>query len=326
MMRPRIVFGIQSAVHQAGTLAQLATALDGHAIVVHHDFSQQPEFSVEAPNLVFVEDFVRTGWADWGLTVAIERTLEHALKHLSFDYFQLLSPVDLPIRPIAEFEAWVRQDDADFHNDTIALDDDELAFMTFAYRAFAREGSIPYRALWRAREAFFGASYATTNRAGLSLPLDLPRNAEGRLPLEARAMQALTHLYVRARRSLPRSLVNDVRGPVHVGGMWFGASRRGCEVLLEALRDPATVARFKPYFCSGEMLFSTVFRRSGLRVGPTNHIVSPFVGARPEWLRLDDLDWLASSGKYFARKFPDDPDAPVRARILERIGARQPAG
>ena len=98
--------------------------------------------------------------------------------------------------------------------------DDELAFMTFAYRAFAREGSIPYRALWRAREAFFGASYATTNRAGLSLPLDLPRNAEGRLPLEARAMQALTHLYVRARRSLPRRAAPTSREAGAHGVRW----------------------------------------------------------------------------------------------------------
>ncbi len=320
-MRPRIVFGIQSAVHQAGTLAQLASALDGHSIVVHHDFSQQPAFSVEAPNIAFVENYVRTGWADWGLTIAIQRTLEYALERLEFDYFQLLSPVDLPIRPIAEFESWVTQDNADFHNDTISLEDDELAFMTFAYRAFAREGSLGYRALWQVREAYFGSHGATANRAGLSLPIDCRRDADGRPTSTARLMRALTHGYVGFRRALPGWLVNDVGGPVYVGGMWFGASRRGCEVLLDALRDPATVARFKPYFCSGEMLFSTVFERSGLRMGPTNHVISPFVGARPEWLQESDLDWLSASGKYFARKFPDDPDAAVRLRMLERIGA-----
>lgn len=320
-MRPRIVFGIQSAVHQASTLAQLAGALDGHRIVVHHDFSQQPDFSVTAPNVAFVDDFVRTGWADWGLTMGIERTLDYALRHYEFDYFQLLSPVDLPIRPIAEFEDWVRQDDADFHNDTISLDEDELTFMTFAYRAFASEGSAAYRLLWQAREAFFGHHYETENRACLSVPLDCRRGENGRPTWTASMMRVLTHSYVALRRRLPRFLANDVSAPVHMGGMWFGASRKGCEFLVDALRDPVVAARFKPYFCSGEMLFSTVFQRSGLRVGPTNHVVSPFVGARPEWLQLTDLDWLTSTGKFFARKFPDDPEAPVRTRILERIGA-----
>ena len=63
---------------------------------------------------------------------------------------------------------------------------------------------------------------------------------------------------------------------------------------------------------------------SGLPYGPGNHVVSQYVGARPQWLGLDELDALEKSGKYFARKFPDDPHAPVRLRLLERLGARVP--
>ena len=63
---------------------------------------------------------------------------------------------------------------------------------------------------------------------------------------------------------------------------------------------------------------------SGLPYGPGNYVVSRYVGARPQWLDLDDLDDLEKSGKYFARKFPDDPNAPVRLRLLERLGARVP--
>ena len=72
------------------------------------------------------------------------------------------------------------------------------------------------------------------------------------------------------------------------------------------------------------MLFNTAVVMSGLPYGPGNHLVSQYVGARPQWLDLDDLDALEKSDKYFARKFPDDPNAPVRLRLLERIGARVP--
>ena len=102
--------------------------------------------------------------------------------------------------------------------------------------------------------------------------------------------------------------------------MWFGASRAGCEYLVERLRDPEFVARFRHYFCAGEMLFNTAVAMSNLPSGQGNHAISQYIGARPQWIGLDDLDDLASTGKYFARKFPDQPEAPVRLQMLSRLG------
>ena len=64
--RPRIVFVLMSAVAQPETVDQLAQALAPHVVLVHHDFSQTPHFPLSAPNVRFVPDPVRTGWAQFG--------------------------------------------------------------------------------------------------------------------------------------------------------------------------------------------------------------------------------------------------------------------
>lgn len=318
-MRPRIAFGIQSAVHRADTLQQLVSALDGHSVVIHHDFSQQPDFVVTGPNVSFVEEPARTGWADWGLIEGIRKTIEHCLQHGDFDYFQLLSPVDLPIRPLSEFEDYVTASGLAFNCDTVAMDSDEMAFQGFAYRAYAVQGSVPYRILWRLCRAYFGGEPETESRAGLAIPVLGRSAANGRLLPSARAAGDLTHWLVRRMQRRDPKLE---RYPLNIGGMWFGASHAGCVRLIEMLRDDAFIARFREYFCAGEMLFNTAVAMSGLPYGPGNHSISHYVGARPQWIGIEDFDELEASGKFFARKFPDQPDAPARLRMLERIGVR----
>ncbi len=42
---------------------------------------------------------------------------------------------------------------------------------------------------------------------------------------------------------------------------------------------------------------------------------------------MDDIGLLQASGAFFARKFPDDPAAPVRARVLAELAdANRAAG
>jgi hypothetical protein len=55
-------------------------------------FHKHRTFLLRAPNVRFVPDPVRTGWAQFGFVQAIFHSLEHALKHVDFDYLQLLSP------------------------------------------------------------------------------------------------------------------------------------------------------------------------------------------------------------------------------------------
>lgn len=320
-MRPRIAFGIQSAVHRSDTLQQLVSALGGHPVVIHHDFSQQPEFDVTGTNVHFVANPAKTGWADWGLISGIAKTIEHCLEKVEFDYFQLLSPVDMPIRPLREFEQYVATAGQAFNCDTVALDHDEMAFQSFAYRAYALQGSLAYRLLWRMWLAHFGPDPETEARAGLAIPVSARcHDNNGRIAPVARLAGKASHWVV---DQLCRRDPVLARYPLNIGGMWFGASRAGCEYLIEQLRDQAFIARFRHYFCAGEMLFNTAVAMSDLPNGQGNHAISQYIGARPQWIGLDDLDELARTGKFFARKFPDQPDAPVRLEMLRRLGVRR---
>ncbi|MFB2350981.1 hypothetical protein, partial [Priestia megaterium] len=114
---------------------QLADALAPHTVLVHHDFTQQADFPLKAPNVRFVPNPVRTGWAVFGFVEGIFLTLRHALAELDFDYLQLLSPSCLPIKPMAQFEAHA-MGSALAHFDCIDLLADHDALMSVGYRAF----------------------------------------------------------------------------------------------------------------------------------------------------------------------------------------------
>ncbi len=315
-MRPTIVYAILSAAHRADTLAQLVESLGDQPVVIHHDFSQQPDFAIDASNARFVTNPAQTGWAAWEMIESITRTIEFCGEHYDYDYLQLLSPVDLPVRPLAEFEACVAAGEHDVAVDTLPLDADEFVFMTFAYRALAAESSFAYRALWKLHEAYFGKSFETLNRAGLSVPVDCLRDASGRQALSARMAIAITRGYgALVRRT------GSVRGmtPMHVGSAWFGATRAACEYFVDHARRADVQTRFSSIFCPPEMLIATAFAGSPFRIAPANHEIAAFEGARPVWLGIEDIPALQASGRYFARKFPDEPDAEVRRQILASI-------
>ncbi len=316
-MRPSIVFGILSAAHKPETLQQLVESLGDYPVVIHHDFSQQPEFPIDAPNVTFVADYASSGWAAWGLMESISRTIRFCGEHYDYDYLQFLTPVDLPIKNLAQFESMVAANTHDVAVDRLDLSSDELVFMTFAFRAYAAQDSLPYRMLWRIREAYFG-DYKTVVRGGLSIPTAASTSTGGVKSLKARVCLKLTRAYV----ALVQRFGNDrMRMPMLAGSAWFGASRKACEYLVEQLNDPGIQARFKPLFCAPEMLVSTVFDQSPFVCAPGNHLISEFDGARPLWLEPENFDELKQSDRFFARKFPDDPAAPVRRLVLDHISA-----
>src|SRR5690554_5667489 len=117
----KVLFGIMSAIQPAATLQCLIDALGTRRILVHHDWSQQPGLRVSGPSMAYVEDPARTGWADWGFTRGILRLLEYALECERFDYFQLLSPTCMPIRPLEEFEGYLASTRPDFLIDAVEL-------------------------------------------------------------------------------------------------------------------------------------------------------------------------------------------------------------
>jgi len=313
-----IAFGILSSTEHPGAVAQLADALGSRPlIVVHHDFSKQPSACRPRPNLRFVPHPVRTAWGGWSLCDAILRLIEEALRDSRWRYFQLLSGSCLPVQPVAAFEQFVERQHADVNMDLVSLDVDSDFLMSHGWRAYAPAASVRQRVLRRIRRWYLGDHPDQVDRSSLGLHL---RDAGESLPLVARAALTATRL---ARDHSFGGRAHPFRDGIgcFAGSTWFGATRRACEHLAAQPHDGALQRWFKAVHIPDEYYVQTVFGNADFEIGASNHRVSSFRDAHPQRLGLPDLDAVAASGRFFARKFPDHPDAPVRRAVLEQIGA-----
>lgn len=307
--RPRIVFVVMSAVAPAATVEQLARALAPHTVLVHHDFSQAPEFRLASPNVAFVPEPRRTGWGVWGFTDGIFHALRHALAQHDFDYLQLLSPSCLPIKPLARFEAHV-QEPADAHFECVDLLADRDAMMSVGYRAFTPEHSWRHRVLRRLSREYFGEAWGRRDEAGIWL-----RSGGRDGPLAWLALGATRAL------SLPRLGRHPFDASFHpyYGSVWFGARRHVVASLLDGFDRQGV----REYFCrlriAEEFLVPSLLMQARPARGPLNHYIQRFDEAHPGKLVEEHLDTLRASPAFFARKFPNDAEARVRVRVLEEL-------
>ncbi|MDB5880563.1 MAG: hypothetical protein JWP43_441 [Ramlibacter sp.] len=308
-MAPRIVFVIMSAVARPATVDQLARALTPHQVLVHHDFAQTPEFRLEAGNASFVPDPRRTGWASFGFVEGIFHSLAHAVAHLDFDYLQLLSPTCLPVKPLAQFEAHVRQP-VDAHFGAIDLLSDEECMANVSYRAFTAAGSLQHRLLRRLSRESLRAATGRRHEAGVWL------RSGGKPNWRATAAR----LAVRAAAAWATRRPPFAYGlRPYYGSAWFGAKPRVVRGLVEAFADPGLRAYFSRLRISEEFLIPTLLMRLAPNRGPLNHYISRFDEAHPMTMGEADLDELRSTPAFFARKFCDDPCDPLRLRVLDEL-------
>ncbi|MCO5101774.1 MAG: hypothetical protein M9885_12940 [Burkholderiaceae bacterium] len=313
--KPRIVFLVMSAVNRADVVDQLARSLAPHAVLVHHDFSQTPEFELQAANARFVPNPKRTGWAFFGFVDGIFHSLQHALESLDFDYLQLLSPTCLPIKPIGAFEQRVGGS-AEAHFECVDLLADRDALMSVGYRAFTPERSLRHRVARRLSREYFGTSTGRRNLAGIWLRSGFATNAAGRMTLVARAALAATTML--SRPSIGRHIFDEDFRP-HYGTTWFGAKRHVVEQLTRSFARPGLREYFSRLRIADEFLIPTLLKQSGAQAGPMNHYIHTFEEAHTGWLQEADIDLLRSCPAFFARKFPDDPGAMVRHRVLDEL-------
>jgi hypothetical protein len=309
----KIVFGLMSAVATVATVEQLVAALQPHWVVVHHDFSQQPDFKVRAENARLVPDPKRTGYGVWAFTEGVIHLLDYCLKHVDFDYFQLLSPACLPIRPLAEFEASLTSSAFDVNAEFIDLRTNPDAMMTYGHRAYGPYKSWRRALLRQARQLYFGRNATAEPFAGVQIMHG--SNDLKRAPF-AMAGYALTRLaalgWLGSYRAAPGL---DPK----VGAAWIGAKREVCDYLVRRLKEPTLYEHYRRFNDIAEISFQTLLGHSNFRIGPLNTFVNAYDGWHPHVFESCDLDQLAHLPHFFARKFPDDPDAPVRRRVLEWV-------
>jgi len=283
-------------------------------VLVHHDFTQTADFPLRARNVRFVPEPRRTGWANFGFVDGIFHSLRHALDHVDFDYLQLLSPTCMPIKPVREFEAHVAGG-ADAHFDCIDLLRDQDALMSVGYRAFTPEHSIRHRVLRRLSVAYFGDSTGRRDEAGVWLRTGAKPNVLGRVA--AASVRALSN------PSVGRHPFDEGLRPYY-GSTWFGARRHVVAGMVDMFAQPGV----RDYFCrlriADEFLIPTMLMRLARRKGPLNHMMKRYQDAHTGCFGVEDMEALRNSRAFFARKFPDDIDAPVRKRVLRELVGVQP--
>ncbi len=311
----KIAFGIMSAVHSARVVDQLASCLRPYEVFIHHDFAQQSPFELTTPGVRYVPQPKRTGWGVWGFTEGVFHLLRHCLRNSDFEYFQLLSPTCLPIKPVAQFEQALTQSRAQANIESIALASDRDALMNYGMRAYAPHGSLRYRMMKRAFLVYYGANWQSAHRANLQLR----HSGDSRRPVLESASVAVMKLAQRGY--FGRNLLTHGLSP-HVGGTWFGARRDICEYLVRRFEDNDVQECFSRIFIADEMILASLIADAPIQVGPSNHLVNRFTEGNPNWLLDTDYSMLEQSDRFFARKFPDDPDAPIRHRVMTELAGR----
>lgn len=312
---PKIVFIVMSAVARPSTVDQLVRSLAPHPVLVHHDFSQSPDFSLAAPNARFVPEPRRTGWAVFGFTEGVFHSMRFALERIDFDYLQLLSPTCLPIKPIWQFEQHAAGE-AEAHFDCLDLLADEDALMSVGYRAFTPEGSLRHRMLRRLSGSYFGKSPGRRDEAGIWL-------RSGRAPGIVPGI-ALAAMSAVSRPSFGRHPFNASFRPYY-GSPWLGARRHIVQRLVEQFRQPGIRDYFSRLRIADEFLMVSLLKQLVRSKGPMNHFIQRYDHAHVGEFQPDDLQALRDSPAWFARKFPDNPLAAVRQRVLQDLVHVAPA-
>jgi hypothetical protein len=316
-MSGRIVFGVMSATQPVELVDQLAWLLRPFPVVVHHDFRKRADFTPTAPNVILIPDPRETGWGSWGLADAVFHTIQFALERFEFDYFQLISPTCLPIRPVAEFVDHVRSAPFDANVDLMQVDADDDILMHYAYRTYMPSGTLRFRLLRKIRPLYFEQDTELEQVKSLSR-LSRRSKREGRpLPLTGRMALALTRAAAHGWMGA-HPFVSDQR-PM-VGGLFFGARRSVCDYLV-GMRGRGTIPDYlRSLQIVDETVFPTLLGNSRFRLGPSNHAINDFtLEGSPRWIDEADFDRLLATGRFFARKFPDDPESPIRRMAIDRV-------
>jgi hypothetical protein len=302
-----------SAVAKPATVEQLVRSLDPHRVVIHHDFVQQPEFPIKAENAFFVPHPKHTGYGNWNFTQGVICLLKYCVEHVEFDYFQLMSPACLPIKPLSQFEQYIANSVVDAHAEFIDLSKERDAMVSFGHRCYVPNKTLRRSLLIRARRSYLGKNPRTEELAGVQL-LRGPEHL-WRHPL---AFAGYAAAWI-ARMGLLGSYMPERGMKPMIGAVWIGATRKVCEYLVRRITEPAMSDHFRRFNDPGELGIPTLLGNSEFRFGPLNTFVNTYDGWHPCVVDVNAIDDLEGAPQFFARKFPDDPDAPSRRRALEGL-------
>ncbi len=306
----KIVFGILSANNPADIVQQTIDVLGSDCMVlVHHDFSQRPDFVLTGDNVCILENPILTEWGNWTLAEATLQLLRHALLHYQFDYFQLLSDSCLPVQPLTEFKQTLLSRRPDIMMDLIDVSSNKDLFISHAYRYISSK-SLIYRIFQRFRIWALGPGpHKLEKMAGLGIPI-----ARQTVSPVARIKQIIGRT-ISSVLYLPTLVMHR---KFFVGSLWFCASRQVCSYIVEQAGRKGLVQYFSELWGPDEIFFPFIIGNSRFQnILPANHFtIWKSRGSGPEEIQETDLPDIMSSGKFFARKFSKSSDHPARTAVL----------
>jgi hypothetical protein len=313
-----MAFGVLSAKEPREAVMQLVASL-GHddAVIIHHDFSKQPEFELPQTQAYLIPDFVETDWGSSGFVRAIFRLIRTALERSHFDYFQLLSASCLPLRPIDELRSHLAGGQAAIHADILNLDSDERVMMSHGHRVFCRAETLASRLLGRSRRWYFGNDPVTIQQSNLGIHDRSDPKAQ-LTPWQWLGKQ----VHIAARAGLLDHHPFHGDSTPFVGSVWFCLRRDVCEYLVQQEESSSLVPYLLSLKLCDEILFATLLGNSGFDIAASNHLVNDFVGSHPRCFDEHDLPALARSDKFFARKFDTDAGDVSRQGVLRQLSQR----
>jgi hypothetical protein len=320
----RIIFGILSSINTDIAVQQLIDTIGSdHTVIIHHDFSKQPDFHLTGKNVHIIEDYAITEWGGWSLVDAVIRLMDYAQKLPDWDYFQLLSDTCLPVQPIREFEKYLETTQPDANISSIAITKQPELMLTHGFRAFAAKESYGYRVLRKVNHLANKMRMMDGYRMidGLTLPVYVN---DDKLFVKLFACVLPMFLLQLAVKGI--GFKHPFRGDIecYVGSQFFGCSRQVCQQIKEWMEQNQNfVSIFKEQITiPDEFFFQTVIGNLHLHnSASTNHLVNYFDTHTHHGneLELNDVDRLKQSGKFFARKFSKNPQDPMRLKICEDL-------
>lgn len=317
----RVCYGILSSSTDGKIVTQLVNSLGKNVpIIIHHDFSQQPEFNLSSgSNVTVIRDYIPTKWGGWSQAEAILCLLKYADGNESFDYFQLLSETCLPVRPIGEFESFLAQTKPDACIGLIRIlgKANDFGTLNYAWRYLAGD-SISQKAIrFLSRHCMERAERIDVRKRSMVGGLSVVQSAEKCDVPKFPPMHSLLDYLLRiTSKDHP---FNDEFN-CFVGSTWFCLSRKVVEQTLQKLNLRLDlVAHYKNTQCPDESIVHTLVGNGGFKnIASINHHLSWKERANgPDELTMDHFSEIRSSRKFFARKFSKSTSNDLRREFIK---------
>jgi len=324
---PKVAFGVLSCrAESAMAVSQIARAVYPHPVIVHHDFSQCPAFSVDATNVRLIAHPVATAWGNWSLVAASYLLMEEALKDEAVTHFQMLSEACLPVRTVRDFTDYLQVNPSVAAMVDLIKLDEPHAFVSHGWRYLP--GGWMVRRMARRFAVWAWGELVVSHKVIAGVNLRVPEAETGAFRRFGQTLGfgglALLRWWLKHRtRQLGLS-------HLAIGSQWMCVSRSGAAWLLACRREcPELIDFFKCTHIPDEAFFQTLIsnglaQSSRHRVEAGNHhLVWNGNGSGPDVLNISTVEETLRGQRFFARKFALDPHDPARHYVLQKTGVQQ---